>query len=194
MTLEPGAPALARPHRLDQCQARHAGKYYICPPTPHLTPPAPGESMRRAPSVVAALVITSACGPKRPPPSFAPDPGLVSQIRELRMSTNATACPGESFGAVYTAVLNDGALVPFESRYDKDNPPRLHVVFLERSSYEATPLEGGGWSAARDPLASAMTGFRLTATFRAKTSVTTTSLDAPAYGDMHHVLCISRAC
>ena len=36
--------------------------------------------MRRV--VAAALVITSACGPKRPPPSFAPDPGLVGQIRE----------------------------------------------------------------------------------------------------------------
>ncbi len=81
--------------------------------------------MRRAPPVVAALVITAACGPKRPPPSFAPDPGLVSQIRELRMSTNATACPGESFGAAYTAVLNDGSLVPFETRYDQDHPPRL---------------------------------------------------------------------
>src|SRR5438445_7643796 len=114
-----------------------------------------GEFMRRARPVVAALVITSACGPKRPPPSFAPDPGLVAQIHELRMSTNATACPGESFGAVYTAVLNDGSLVPFETRYDQDHPPRLHVVFLERSSSEAPPLEGGGWSAARDPLASA---------------------------------------
>src|SRR5216110_4091203 len=111
--------------------------------------------MRQA--VVAALIVTAACGPKQPPPSFAPAPELVEQIREIRMSTSMRACPGESFGAVYTAVLNDGTLVPFESRYDKDNPPRLHVVFLERSSYEATPLEGGGWSAARDPLASAMT-------------------------------------
>ena len=142
--------------------------------------------MRRAPPVVAALVITAACGPKRPPPSFAPDPGLVSQIRELRMSTNATACPGESFGAAYTAVLNDGSLVPFETRYDQDHPPRLHVVFLERSSYEASPLEGGGWSAARDPLASAMTGFRLTATFRAKPSVTKSTVVAPDYSCLPH--------
>src|SRR2546430_10856552 len=186
MTLEPGEPALARPHRLDQCQERIDGKSYIWPQTPHLTPPAPGESMRRAPSVVAALVITSACGPKRPPPSFAPDPGLVSQIRELRMSTNATACPGESFGAAYTAVLNDGSLVTSETRYDQDHRPRLHAAFLERSSYEATPLECSGWSAARDPLASAMTGFRLTATFRAKPSVTTSTVVAPDYGCLPH--------
>src|SRR5438132_14071115 len=126
--------------------------------------------MRYAP-VAAALVIMSACGPKRPPPSFAPDPGLVAQIRELRMSTNATACPGESFGAVYTAVLNDGSLVPFETRYDKDNPPRLHVVFLARSSPEATPLIGVGLSSYPDSLATAMLGFLLTLTFKAKSSV-----------------------
>src|SRR3989442_7147637 len=186
MTLEPGEPALARPHRLDQCEARHAGKYYIVPRLRTSPRPARGDSMRRAPPVVAALVITAACGPKRPPPSFAPDPGLVSQIRELRMSTNATACPGQSFGAAYTADLNDGSLVPFETRYDQDHPPRLHVVFLERSSYEASPLEGGGWSAARDPLASAMTGFRLTATFRAKPSVTTSTVVAPDYSCLPH--------
>ena len=103
-----------------------------------------------SPAVLAAVVLTAACGPKRPPPSFAPDPGLVEQIRELRMSTSTRACPGESFGAIYTAVLNDGSVVPFESRYDEDHPPRLHVVFLERSSPEATPLEGGGWNAYRD--------------------------------------------
>src|SRR2546421_3338959 len=142
--------------------------------------------MRRVPLVVAALVITSACGPKRPPPSFAPDPGLVAQIRELRMSTNATVWSSASYGAVSTSVLTNGSLVPFESRYDKDNPPRLHVVFLERSSYEATPLEGGGWSAARDPLASAMTGFRLTATFRAKPNISTSTVVAPDYTCMPH--------
>src|SRR5947199_89603 len=102
--------------------------------------------MRRV--VLAGIALTAACEPIRPPPSFAPDPGLVEQIREVRMSTSLRACPGESFGAAYTAVLNDGSLVPFETRYDKDNPPRLHVVFLARSSPDATPLEGGGRSAA----------------------------------------------
>src|SRR5205809_2449814 len=140
--------------------------------------------MRQA--VVAALIVTVGCGPKRPPPSFAPDPGLVEQIRELRMSTSTRACPGESFGAIYTAVLNDGSLVPFESRYDEDHPPRLHVVFLERSSPEATPLEGGGWNAYRDPLATAMAGFRLTASFRAKPSVTTSTVVTPDYSCLQH--------
>ena len=87
--------------------------------------------------VAAVVVLTAACGPKRPPPSFAPEPGLVEQIREIRMTTAMRACPGESFAASYTAVLNGGSLVPFETRYDKDRPPRLHVVFLSRSSPDA---------------------------------------------------------
>ncbi len=140
--------------------------------------------MRRV--VLVGIALTAACGPKRPPPSFAPDPGLVEQIRELRMSTSLRSCPGESFGAVYTAVLNDGSLIPFETRYDKDHPPRLHVVFLERSSPDATPLEGGGWSAARDPLATAMTGFRLTASLKAKPSVTTSAVVTPDYTCLQH--------
>jgi len=135
--------------------------------------------MRRA--FVATALVLAACGPKRPPPSFAPDPGLVEQIREIRMSTSTSACPGEGFGAVYTAVLNDGSLVPFETRYDKDSPPRLHVVFLTRWSNEATPLEGGGWAASRDPLATAITGFRLTVSLKAKPNITTSAVVTPEY-------------
>src|SRR5881396_2315406 len=140
--------------------------------------------MRQA--VVAALIVTIGCGPKQPPPSFAPDPGLVEQIREIRMSTSMRACPGEGFGATYTAVLNDGSLVPFETRYDKDNPPRLHVIFLQRSSNEATPLEGGGWSAARDPLLTAMTGFRLHVSLRAKPGITTSTVITPESSCQQH--------
>src|SRR5512145_2402299 len=127
-----------------------------------------GKTMRWI--VAAAIVLTAGCGPKRPPPSFAPDPGLVEQIREIRMSTSTRACPGESFAATYTAVLNDGSIVPFESRYDEDRPPRLHVIFLNRTSPDATPLQAGGWSAAHDPLATAITGFRLSVSMNAKPS------------------------
>src|SRR2546427_3881782 len=147
-------------------------------------PAARGDAMRRV--VLAGIVLTAACGPKRPPPSFAPDPGLVEQIRGLRMSTSTRACPGESFAAGYTAVLKDGSLIPFETRYDEDHPPRLHVVFLQLSSNEATPLEGGGWSAARDPLATAITGFRLTALLKAKPSITTSTVLAPDYSCLQH--------
>lgn len=136
------------------------------------------------PSMVIALV-AAACK-HGPPPGFAPDPGLVAQIREIRMVTSTSTCPGETFGATYTAVLTDGALLPFETRYDSKNPPRLHVSFLERISAEATPLEGGAWAADPDALISAVTGFRLTATLRAKPSVTTAATLTPDYACMPH--------
>ena len=136
------------------------------------------------PSILVALV-AAACS-HGPPADFAPDPGLVAQIREIRMATSTRACPGETFGATYTAVLNDGALVSFETRYDSKNPPRLHVNFLERFSEEATPLEGGAWAADPDALVSAVTGFRLTASLRAKPSITTSATLTPDYACMPH--------
>src|SRR3989442_15847400 len=111
--------------------------------------------MKRA--VVAALIVAAGCGPKRPPPSFAPDPGLVEQIREIRMSTSTSACPGESFGAVYTAVLNDGSLVPFETRYDKVNSPRLPVPIVSPWCQEAPPIEVSDWCRTRGPPTPAVT-------------------------------------
>ena len=140
--------------------------------------------MKRWSAIVGALV-AAACS-HGPPPDFAPDPGLVAQIREIRMATNAQACPGETFGATYTAVLNDGALVSFETRYDRKHPPRLHVSFLERTSDEATPLEGGAWAADPDALTSAVTGFRLTASLKAKPSITTSAALTPDYGCLPH--------
>ena len=140
--------------------------------------------MTRWPAVALGLV-AAACS-HGPPPDFAPDPGLVAQIREIRMVTNTRACPGETFGATYTAVLNDGALVPFETRYDRKHPPRLHVTFLERTSNEATPLEGGAWAADPDALTSAVTGFRLTASLRAKPSITTSTALTPDYSCLPH--------
>jgi len=140
--------------------------------------------MKRWSAIVAGAAL-AACS-HGPPPDFAPDPGLVAQIREIRMVTNAQACPGETFGATYTAVLNDGAVVPFETRYERKHPPRLHVTFLDRTSNEATPLEGGAWAADPDALTSAVTGFRLTASLKAKPSITTTTALTPEYACMPH--------
>ncbi len=136
-------------------------------------------------SAMALGLVAAACS-HGPPPDFAPDPGLVAQIREIRMATSTRACPGETFGATYTAVLNDGALVSFESRYEKKHPPRLHVTFLDRTSDQATPLEGGAWAADPDALTSAVIGFRLTASLKAKPSITTTVALTPDYGCLPH--------
>jgi len=140
--------------------------------------------MKRLSPVVVALV-AAACS-HGPPPDFAPDPGLVAQIRELRMATSTRACPGETFGATYTAVLTDGGLVTFESRYDRKHPPRLHVSFLERTSDQATPLEGGAWVADPDALTSAVSGFRVTAALKAKPSVNATAVLTPDYACLPH--------
>ncbi|MGH7606664.1 MAG: hypothetical protein ACREME_04930, partial [Gemmatimonadales bacterium] len=142
--------------------------------------------MRRWAIGAVVGLVAAGCGPKRPPSDFAPDPGLVAQISEIRMSTNTRACPGETFGALYTAVLHDGSRVPFETRYDEDRPPRLHVTFLARTSGEAIPLESGAWTAHRDPLIGALTGFRLTATLEANPNLTVSEVVTPDYDCVQH--------
>src|SRR6266700_3140559 len=121
------------------------------------------------PFVVTVLVGCS----HAPPEGFAPDPGLVSQIKDIRiMTAYARACPGSALPTNYEAVLADGSRVPFSRSYDKKHPPRLHVVFLDRSSAEATSQQDGDWVTDGNALATAATGFRLTATLRAKPGVT----------------------
>lgn len=122
-----------------------------------------------------------------PPPDFAPDPGLVAQIRDVRIVTAYTrACPGGFMPTTYEAILADGSRVPFARKYDKKHPPRLHVVFLDRESPEAQSDQDGNWVMDGDPLATVNTGFRLTASLRAKPSATNTIVIPPDYGCMRH--------
>jgi hypothetical protein len=142
-------------------------------------------------ATLAAILVVGACS-HAPPADFAPDPGLVAQIRDIRIITGyARACPGATIPASYEAVLADGSRVPFARSYDKDHPPRLHVVFLDRTSPEAWTQEGGDWVTERDPLATVSTGFRLTATLRAKPSATSTVVIPPYYGCMLHAFTFS---
>src|SRR5467141_4864149 len=114
-----------------------------------------------------ATLFALACS-HAPPEGFAPDPGLVAQIRDIRIVTAyARACPGAVIPASYEAVLTDGSRVPFSRSYDKKHPPRLHVIFLDRESPDAVSQEDGDWVAERDPLVTVTTGYRLTATLRA---------------------------
>ncbi len=142
-------------------------------------------SVRRLCWTPLVLTVLGSCA-HGPPADFAPDPALVDRIREIRLNAPSQACPGQSFPVAYTAVLNDGSQVPFESRYDKDHPPRLHVVFLDRTSAAATPLENGAWTAERDPLVTVTTGFRLTAALRQKPSVVGTTTIEPEYSCLPH--------
>src|SRR5437867_2844433 len=129
-----------------------------------------------------------------PPEGFAPDPGLVAQIRDIRIVTGyARACPGATIPATYEAVLADGSRVSFARSYDKKHPPRLHVAFLDRESPDAVSQEDGDWVTERDPLATVSTGFRLTATLRANSRVTSTVVVPPYYGCMPHTFTFTRA-
>lgn len=138
-------------------------------------------------SVLAALAVSATACSHGPPPDFAPDPGLVARIVELRMTTGAEyACPGQSLRADYEAVLDDGTVVPFARRYDKDDPPALHVVLLDRRSGEAVSQEDGDWSTDADPLQSALGGFRLEASLRARPELTVSAVVAPEYSCLRH--------
>jgi len=142
--------------------------------------------LRRLGATLFSAVLLGACS-HQPPEGFAPDPGLVSQIRDIRIVTAYTrACPGATMPTTYEAVLTDGSRVPFSRTYDKKHPPRLHVVFLDRSSPEAVTQQDGDWVFWNDPLASATTGFRLTAMLRANPSVTNTVVVPPDYNCMPH--------
>lgn len=129
----------------------------------------------------------SACS-RRPPPDFRPDPALVERIREIRIHTDrSAACPGDLIGASYEAILDDRSVLPFERRYDRRNPPPLHVVFLGRTSHEAESQEDGDWVTDPDPLVSALTGFRLNVFLRAKPSVNASAVVAPEYSCLRTV-------
>src|SRR5207247_1545790 len=128
----------------------------------------------------------------KPPEDFAPDPGLVGQIRDIRIVTAyARACPGSTIPTTYEAVLADGSRVPFSRTYDKKHPPRLHVIFLDRESPDAVSQEDGDWVAERDPLVTVTTGYRLTATLRANSRITNTVVVPPDYRCMPHTFVFS---
>src|SRR3989454_1256 len=157
----------------------------------------PKDSMRDASvlrlcvTTFCATLLVSGCS-HAPPPDFAPDPGLVAQIRDIRIVTGyARACPGATIPATYEAVLADGSRVPFSRSYDKKHPPRLHVVFLDRESPEAVSQQDGDWVTERDPLATVSTGFRLTATLRANARLTNPVVIPPDSRCMPHTFAFS---
>src|SRR5918996_4845510 len=75
-----------------------------------------------SPFFTLLLFLAAGCS-HRPPEDFAPDPGLVAQIRDIETRTMpARACPGSVVQANYEAVLADGFRVPFARSYDKKRP------------------------------------------------------------------------
>ncbi len=140
--------------------------------------------------VAAALVGSVACAAAcsgKPPPGFAPDPALVQRISEIRMHTDGDwVCPGNTIRVSYDAVLDDGSVIPFAAKYDKNHPPALHVVFLRRTSPEAAARQDGGWDTNSDPVVSATTGFRLNAFILARPAINVSRVVFPEYSCMRH--------
>ncbi len=138
-------------------------------------------------SGVLGVLLLAGCAQK-PPPDLAPDPLLLGRITDIRMRTwPERVCPGGRIEASYEAVLDDGSVLPFSTKYDKNSPPPLHVVFLRFTSGEAAPRENGHWGTYPDPLLSANDGFRLSAFLRDKPSVNTFEVVEPEYSCMAHV-------
>lgn len=148
------------------------------------------QSSSRTHVVSAAMAVVASvlgCGPARPPADLAPDPGLAARITAIDVDVvEGAVCPGGAIRASYTATLDDGSVLPFSSTWDEDDPPPLHVIMLRRSSPEATPRENGDWVTDPDPLRSAMTGFRLTATLKVRTSLSASETVAPDYSCGRH--------
>jgi len=142
-------------------------------------------------SLCLTLFVVAACSHK-PPEDFAPDPGLVAQIRDIRIATlPQRACPGAVLQAHYEAVLTDGSRVPFARSYDKKRPPRLHVVFLERSSPDAVSQQDGDWVTNANPLWTAVSGFRLSAELKARPAVRNAVVVPPDYSCTAHSFAFS---
>lgn len=137
--------------------------------------------------LLAALVAVGSACSHRPPADFAPDPGLLSHIRDIEITvTQGAVCPGGMIQASYQAVIDDDTRVPFIRSYDKKHPPRLHSSFITYTSPEASATRDGNWSTAQNPIASAITGFRLTATLNAKPSIHHTIVVPPDYSCLPH--------
>ncbi len=127
------------------------------------------------------ILLLAACS-SGPPPGFAPDPGLVSRMESIEMvSSSRAVCPGESIDIEYYAVMDNGTRIPFETRYNEDAPPMLHVVMLNRYSRDAIPHENGSWRANRDPLRTAMNGFELNALLKVNPSISGSEVLEPEY-------------
>src|SRR5438093_4192281 len=149
--------------------------------------------LRLCVTTFCATLLVCACS-HAPPEGFAPDPGLVAKSRDIRSVTGyARASPGATIPATYEAVLADGSRVPFARSYDKKHPRGLHVVLLDRESPDAMSQEDGDWVTERDPLATVSTGFRLTATLRANSTVTSTVVVPPYYGCVPHTFTFTGA-
>jgi hypothetical protein len=98
-------------------------------------------------------------------------------IRALRiLPASPRACPGQTIAARYVATLSDGSRVSL-------SPGDLSL--LVRSGTAAEPRKDGSWQTNTQPLASAVSGFRLSAALASDTSVRADTTIVPTYECIH---------
>jgi hypothetical protein len=129
--------------------------------------------MKRLFTLVAAI---STLGCASAPGSSAlggPESRLVSFARGLNIRpASRHACPGELFAATYEVRIDGGTVLPLTES---------DVADLVRRAVGAEPARNGGWLASADALASAYSGFRLSAALRRDTTVRGDTVVIPSY-------------
>ena len=86
------------------------------------------------------------------------------------------ACPGQAIGARYVATLGDGSRVSLA---------RGDLSLLVRRGEAAEPRSDGSWQTNNQPLASAVSGFQLSAMLASDTSVRADTTIVPTYECIH---------
>jgi hypothetical protein len=123
------------------------------------------------------LVVAAACACASAPGSSAlggPESRLASFARGLNIRpASPRACPGEVVAATYEVRIDGGAVLPLTES---------DVSALVRKAVAAEPARNGGWLASVDPLASANSGFRLSAALGRDTTVRGDTVVVPTYG------------
>src|SRR2546427_9975721 len=83
-----------------------------------------------------ATLLPAACS-HAPPEGLAPDPGLVGQIRNIRIVTAyARASPGSTIPTTYEAVLAGHSRAPCSRTQAANHPPALPEILPDRGAPE----------------------------------------------------------
>jgi len=122
------------------------------------------------------LLVAAACGCASTSGSSAlggPESRLVSFARGLNIRpASPRACPGEVIAATYEVRIDGGTVLPLTES---------DVSGLVRKAVAAEPTRNGGWLSSADALASAHSGFRLSASLGRDTTVRGDTVVVPSY-------------
>src|SRR5215831_13385027 len=122
----------------------------------------------------AALAFAWSCASASGSALGGADSKLITFARGLNvLPASSRACPGQVVGAKYEVRIAGGANLPLTES---------DVATLIRRGTAAEPSRNGEWQTSADPLASAATGFRLSAALARDTTVKGDTVLVPRYG------------